>query len=69
MDERQLKKFKTSFTFFWIGQILFLISMFTFEGRFKFLPNWLIFLEIFGYIGFVVMTIGIFIGRGINKEF
>ena len=69
MDERQLKKFKTSFTFFWIGQILFLISMFTFEGRFKFLPSWLILLAVFGYIGFVVMMIGIFIGRGINKEF
>lgn len=69
MDERQFKRFKLSFTFFWIGQILFLISMFTFEGRFKFLPSWLVFLELFGYIGFAVMFIGIAISRGINKNF
>ena len=69
MDERQFKKFKISFTLFWIGQICFLLSLFTFEGRFKFLPSWLILLTIFGYIGFVVMFIGIAISCGINKEF
>lgn len=69
MDERQFKRFKLSFTLFWIGQICFLLSLFTFDGRFKFLPNWLIFLELFGFIGFVVMFIGIAISRGINKNF
>lgn len=69
MDERQFKRFKLSFTLFWIGQICFLLSLFTFDGRFKFLPNWLIFLELFSYIGFVIMFIGIAISRGINKNF
>ncbi len=69
MDERQFKRFKLSFTLFWIGQICFLLSLFTFDGRFKFLPSWLIFLDLFGFIGFVVMFIGIAISRGINKNF
>lgn len=69
MDLLELKKFKATFIIFWIGQLFLLISMFTFDGRFKFLPNILILLTIFNPIGYVLSLISLIKLKGINHHF
>ena len=69
MDELQLKNFRTSFKLFWLGQIFLFIGCLYFDGRFKFLPDWLILLAIFKVVGIVLTALALFRTRNINREF
>ena len=67
--EVDFKKFKISFKLFFIGLICILISLFYFDGRFKFLPDWLALLAIFNVVGNVLILIALFRTYKINRHF
>ena len=69
MDEKKLNYFKNSFKLFWLSQIFLFLALLYFDGRFKFLPDWLSLLSVFKVVGFVMMTIALYRTKDINREF
>lgn len=69
MDDKELRKFRRAFIFFWIGQICLLISLLSFDGRFKFLPFIITMLKFFNPVGYILSLVGLFLLRNQNKQF
>lgn len=69
MDEKKINYFKNSFKLFWLSQIFLFLALLYFDGRFKFLPDWLSLLAIFRVVGFVMMAIALYRTKDINREF
>ena len=68
-SEKEIKRFRTSFLLFLIGQIFWTISAFSFGATFKFLPHWLSIFNAFTLIGHPIVVIALIRLRKINKDF
>ena len=67
--EGDIKRFRSSFLLFLIGQIIWTISAFSFGATFKFLPHWLSMFNYFNLLGHPIIVIALLRLRKLNKDF